>query len=69
LSEADLGTQHRGARWGSTRYAKDALLLVSVKLFPFGGDAEIQNKELLELATGEATKDLFVGSFTTDMMD
>jgi hypothetical protein len=75
LSEVELGTQHRGARWGRTTYAKDNLLLVSVRLFPFRGEADIPNRELLnrellQRTTDEATNDLFVGcSFTTDVMD
>jgi hypothetical protein len=60
-----MGTQHLGAR-----HAKDVLLLVSVEVFPFRGEPEIPNRELLELTTGEGTKGLFVGcSCTTDVMD
>jgi hypothetical protein len=67
LSESNLGSQHRDARWGRTAYTKDVLLLVSVELFPFRGKSEISDRELLELATGEGTRVLFVRcSFTTD---
>jgi hypothetical protein len=39
--------------------------MVSVELFSFRGEPDIPNGELLELATGEITKGLFVGcSFT-----
>jgi hypothetical protein len=49
--------------------AKDFILLVSVKLFPFRGEPKILDKKLLELATGEGTKCKIVGcSFTTDVM-
>jgi hypothetical protein len=44
--------------------------LVSVELFPSRGELEIPNGELLELATGEGIKGLFVGcSFTTNVID
>jgi ribosomal protein S17E len=70
MSKAKLGTQYCCARRGGTRYAKDVLLLVSVELFLFRGEPEIPNRELLQLATGERTKELFVGcSFTTDVRD
>jgi hypothetical protein len=44
-----MRTQHRGARWGWARYSNDFLLTVSVRLFPFRGEIEIPNRELLEL--------------------
>jgi hypothetical protein len=44
--------------------------MVSVELFPFRGDLESPNRELLKLAAGEGTMGLFFGcSFTTDAMD
>jgi hypothetical protein len=59
----------RCASWGRTRNVKDALLLVSDELHPLQGEPEIQNRELLELATHEGTHCLFVWcSFTTDVM-
>jgi hypothetical protein len=62
-----MGTQHRDARWGRARYAKDVLLLVSVELFPF---RDITDRELLERATGEGAKGMFVWcSCNTDAMD
>jgi hypothetical protein len=64
-----MGTQHRGAMWDRERYAEDFLLLMSVDVFPFRGDPDIPNRELLELATGEGTKGLFIGcSCTADVM-
>jgi hypothetical protein len=55
---------------GKTGYTNDVLLLVSVKLFPFGGESESPNSELLKLATGEGSMGFFIGfSFTTDAMD
>ena len=53
-----LETQHRGARWGRTRYANNVLLIVIIELFPFRGEPEIPNRELLELATGEGAEGL-----------
>jgi hypothetical protein len=45
------------------------LLLVSVKLFPFRSEPEIPNRELLERATGEGSKGLFVrSSYTTNLV-
>jgi hypothetical protein len=40
-----------------TKYAKDALLLVSIELFPFRGKPEIPNRELLE----------FAGAYSSDL--
>jgi hypothetical protein len=49
---------------------QSVLFVASVELFPFRDEPEIRNGELLELATGEGTKVLFVGcSFTTGVMD
>jgi hypothetical protein len=65
-----MGPQHRGTRWGQGNVRKDFLLLVSIELFPFRGEPEIPNSELLELATNEGTKVLFVGcSCTTDVIN
>jgi hypothetical protein len=54
-----------------TRYATDVLLLVSAELFLFRDDPEIQNRELLELATGakesipEVERNILVGTAQT----
>jgi hypothetical protein len=37
------------------------MLLMSVELFPFRGELEIPDRELLELATSEGAKGLFIG--------
>jgi hypothetical protein len=59
-----------GGAEGRTRCTQDFLLMVSVELFPFRGDLESPNRELLKLAAGEGTMGLFFGcSFTTDAMD
>lgn len=45
-------------------------VLVSVELFPFRGEPEVPNRELLELATNEGIKGLFIEcSFAPDVMD
>jgi hypothetical protein len=51
-------------------YTKDILPPSNVELFPFRDEADILNRELLELAAGEGSKGLFVGcTCTTDVMD
>jgi hypothetical protein len=66
LSEVVLGTQHRGAKWGRTRYPKHVLLLVSAWFSPFRGKSDIQNRELLEIVTAVATKDRTATAVDTD---
>jgi hypothetical protein len=65
-----MATQHRGARWDKTRFTNDVLGLARVELFPFRCEPDIPDRELLELAAGEITKDLLMGCrCTRDVMD
>jgi hypothetical protein len=70
ITVSPMGTQHCGSRWGRTKYAEDASLQVRVNLLPFRGEPETPSRELLEFATVEEAKGVFVGcSFITDIMD
>jgi hypothetical protein len=70
-SEAGNATPWRqGVQRGRTWYTNDVMLLVSVKLFPFGGESESPDGELLKVATGEGTMGMLFGfNYTTDTMD